>query len=535
MANTIDSLPKAFFKSAADSLIHEFCDTIYKDQNSIQKKPRKEIIEIVEKYLKTHLDEKDTKDQKIKIRDRILEEIRKPSQSIFGDENVNISLLNYFIKKGDDTLNEILTESIEIAKQIADKEEPESTENKTDENDVKIKKIVEKIMKAITNGVSIKRDIQIDSDEVETDEFDINGVTKQQIDDELDQIFGKIKDKAKIEEYITKILDKYPEIFESNKFKKYVYDKYGVNIANNDVAVATAPTSEEIAKGGIYKANEFIGETLLPYNTKDMVNVDGYNANKNITATAVPYKTTGGGVSDQLQKAMSDPKNISKVLSMVTSAMSNNPAQSQNGPNTELLDLLSKFNIDGAERITNKIYDMFTDSEKDSATVKQELYDKILEVMTSHLSSKDGKQMMLNYIDSIMQEQVKFISGKKEVSKHVFISILKNESDLKEEFKKSLDQSLKTVQLFNNDITNISPEQIKQISDKILDNLDKYIDNKIIEINKKKEDELLSMESLFSGGKRRNTKRRNTKRRNTKKKNTKRKNTKKRRNTKKML
>jgi hypothetical protein len=123
MANTIDSLPKAFFKSAADSLIHEFCDTIYKDQNSIQKKPRKEIIEIVEKYLKTHLDEKDTKDQKIKIRDRILEEIRKPSQSIFGDENVNISLLNYFIKKGDDTLNEILTESIEIAKQIADKEE----------------------------------------------------------------------------------------------------------------------------------------------------------------------------------------------------------------------------------------------------------------------------------------------------------------------------------------------------------------------------------------------------------------------------
>ena len=159
---------------------------------------------------------------------------------------------------------------------------------------------------------------------------------------------------------------------------------------------------------------------------------------------------------------------------------------------------------------------MFTDVEKDTATVKQELYDKIIEVMASHLSSIEGKQMMLNYIDSIMQEEIKFISGKKEVSKHVFISILKNESGLKEEFKKSLDEGLKTVQLYNNDITYITPEQIKQISNKILDDLNRYIDNKIIEINKERE-ELMSSEGLFVGGKKKNTKKRNIKkRRNTK-------------------
>lgn len=496
---SIDLIPRAFFSSAAENLVREFCDTIYKDDDDIEKKPREEIRKIVDNYLKTRLDEKDTKYQKIKIRDRILEEIRKPSQSIFGDENVNISLLNYFIKKRDNTLNDILTESIEIAKKMPDEKETKKAKNAEEENNQKIMKIVEKIMKAIANGVSIKRDNQIELDET-VDDFDIDEVSKQAIEKELEQLFGKIKDKEKIEEYITKILDKYPEIFESNKFKKYVYDKYGVNIADNKVAVATAPSPEEIARG-----------------------------NLNL------YKTNGGGVSDlikgavgdQIQNAMSDPTNISKGLSMVTSAgttMSNNPTQSQNDPNKELLDLLSKFNIDGAERITNKIYNIFTDVDKDSLTVKQELYDKILEVMVSHLSSKEGKQMMLNYIDSIMQEQIKFISGKKEVSKHVFISILKNESDLKEEFKKSLDQSLKTVQLYNNDITYITPEQIKEISDKILDNLDKYIDNKIIEKNKEKEEEFLSMQSLFSGGKKRNTKKRNTKRRrNTKKRNTKKK------------
>ena len=502
---SIDLIPREFFSSAAENLVREFCDTIYKDDDNIQKKPREEIRKIVDNYLKTHLDQKDTKDQKVKIRDRILEEIRKPSQSIFGDENVNISLLNYFIKKRDNTLYDILTEAIEIAKKMPDENKTKKAESVDEENNQKIMKIVEKIMKAIANGVSIKRDNQIELDET-VDDFDIDEVSKQAIEKELEQLFGKIKDKEKIEEYITKILDKYPEIFESNKIKKYVYDKYGVNIADNKVAVATAPSPEEIARG-----------------------------NLNL------YKTNGGGVSDLIKgavgSAMSDPKNMSNALSMVTSApttMSNNPTASQNNPNTEIVDLLSKFNIDGAERITNKIYDMFTDVDKDNATVKQELYDKILEVMTSHLSSREGKQMMLNYIDSIMQEQVKFISGKKEVSKHVFISILKNESDLKEEFKKSLDQSLKTVQLFNNDITNISLEQIKQISDKILDNLDEYVDKKIIEKNKKREEEFQSIESLLSGGKKRNTKKRNTKKRNTKKRNTKERNTKER-NTKKGL
>jgi predicted GTPase len=60
----IFALPNKYYKMAATEIAERFCDTIYKNQEDIEKYPRKEIIEIVENYLTNHLNAEDTEEQK---------------------------------------------------------------------------------------------------------------------------------------------------------------------------------------------------------------------------------------------------------------------------------------------------------------------------------------------------------------------------------------------------------------------------------------------------------------------------------------
>jgi hypothetical protein len=107
------------------------------------------------------------------------------------------------------------------------------------------------------------------------------------------------------------------------------------------------------------------------------------------------------------------------------------------------VDLLKGFYKEGAQLTVDKINEQLSDVTKEPAVVKQEIYDKILEVFRAHLTSEEGRKMIFEYIDTIMKANIEQLTEEKEIAKQGFISILKHGSpEIKDIFESALDRAL---------------------------------------------------------------------------------------------
>ena len=110
----INMIPQQAYEEAAQKLIHEICETIYKD-----KKPREEIVEIVENFIKTHLN--NSNENLHGIRDAIENSISKTTLSIYNNDHVNVLLLKKIISEDNGVNNKsgIFYKSLEQGVSVA--------------------------------------------------------------------------------------------------------------------------------------------------------------------------------------------------------------------------------------------------------------------------------------------------------------------------------------------------------------------------------------------------------------------------------
>ena len=112
----LNLVPRQFYREAAQKLVHEICETIYNETQV----PRKEIVDIVIKFVNTHLgfEPENPGDNPIGIRDAILDSVSKTTLEVYKDDIVNKLLLQKillkeFNEKGEVTKKGIFYKSLE--------------------------------------------------------------------------------------------------------------------------------------------------------------------------------------------------------------------------------------------------------------------------------------------------------------------------------------------------------------------------------------------------------------------------------------
>jgi hypothetical protein len=99
----INMVPRPFYTEAAQKLVHEICETIYKDLETEENKkyPRVEIIDIVEKFVDKHLGNppENPNENPMGIRDAISDSLAKTTLEIYKDDIVNMLLLQKILSE----------------------------------------------------------------------------------------------------------------------------------------------------------------------------------------------------------------------------------------------------------------------------------------------------------------------------------------------------------------------------------------------------------------------------------------------------
>jgi hypothetical protein len=84
----LNLVPRPFYTEAAQKVVHEICETIYKElDNNGDRMPREEIIKIVENFIEIHLN--NPNDNPTGIKDAIAASLSKTIPEIYKDEYIN--------------------------------------------------------------------------------------------------------------------------------------------------------------------------------------------------------------------------------------------------------------------------------------------------------------------------------------------------------------------------------------------------------------------------------------------------------------
>ena len=370
----INMVPRPFYTEAAQKLVHEICETVYKDLETKDNKkyPRVEIIDIVEKFVKTHLENTDTETPS-GIRKAIEDNLAKTTLEIYKDEKINMLLLQQILSEeigpdGKPKENGIFYKSLEQSINLTNNPDSNNAnnsggvDNKSDDTDKEKKEtdkdsetFAKKVVNELVNtNVEITQSEQPDTLNVDTNQ---NGG------------------------------DPYTDLM--NTASKKV----------TDFAVKNPLTTAVIAG---------VGSAALNGNKSGSGTGNGGNSTTNIG-----YEPNKNGVLPYIQTNC-------------------NGSGSGLGLPSVDLNFLSQF-LDGlkepiAEELVKKIQERLSDKTTDSLTVKRDIYEKILLVIQAHLQSKEGKDMLLGHIDRIIKKEVDILTTNDEIKKRLLKVIFKNKS-----------------------------------------------------------------------------------------------------------
>ena len=362
----LNLVPRPFYTEAAQKLVHEICETIYKDLDEKDRFPRVEIIEIVEGFVKTHLNNTDTETPS-GIRKAIEDNLAKTTLEIYKDEKINMLILQQILSEeldaeGNPMTNGIFYQSLEQSIELTNgtgSNNSSGVDNEKDINDDNNKK-------KETNKDSETFAKKLVNELVNTN-VEIPIIKGGGIADAMNSAAGNITGAMdSITGDITGAMD---------------------SIAGDNplLAAATASAGSQMLNGS--------GSGNQP----QITNI-GYEPNKN---GVLPYiQTNCNGVGLGLPSI--DLDFLAKIFDGLKKPI--------------------------AEELVKKIQERLPDKTTDSFTVKADIYEKILLVIQAHLQSKEGKDMLLGHIDKIIKKEVDILTTNDEIKKRLLKVIFKNKS-----------------------------------------------------------------------------------------------------------
>jgi hypothetical protein len=378
----INMVPRPFYTEAAQKLVHEICETIYKDLDEKDKFPRVEIIKIVEDFITAHLLNTDTEDPS-GIRKAIEDSLTKTTLEVYKDDVVNMLLLKNIISgelgpDGKPMENGIFYNSLKQSINITNNPDSNNADNANNANN---------------SG-------DVDNKNNKKDKNDDTNKEKKETDKDSETFAKKV---------VNELVNTNVEIAVSNQPNQVVGGDGGIFNVLSKNAAGFAKTNPMLAATGMA-----IGAAMLSRSQNNNGNGSGNGSGSgsgNGGTTNIGYEPNKNGVLPYIQ--------------------TNCNGSGLGMPNIDL-DFLGKI-LDNlkepiAEELVKKIQERLPDKTIDSVTVKSDIYNKILLVIQSHLQSQQGKDMLLGHINKVIQPEIDVLSNNDEMNKRLIKVIFKNKS-----------------------------------------------------------------------------------------------------------
>ena len=383
----LNLVPRPFYTEAAQKLVHEICETIYKElENNGDRIPRSEIIQIVKDFVTNHLNNppQNPNENPMGIRDAITDSLAKTTLEVYNDDVVNMILLQKILSEEIDPAGNPMPDGIfyKLLQQSVDAA-----------LDPSILEMLKKGTKASLNAIAMPVTVP--------GKMLLKGV-------------GQIYDKGK------------DVIIDQNK-KAYAKNVLAALPNVNIVDTPSQSSNDNSMKGGDIYSD--VGKNISSFGS-DFAAKNPLTAAAGMALGAAALsgslKGKGSGNGNGGTTNIGYEPNDKGVLPYIQTNC--------NGVGLGLpgidLDFLSGL-FDGlkepiAEELVKKIKERLPEKTTDSLTVKRDIYEKILLVIQGHLQSQQGKDMLLGHINKVIGEQIKDLTEGHEIKKRIIKVIFKN-------------------------------------------------------------------------------------------------------------
>jgi hypothetical protein len=376
----INMVPRPFYTEAAQKLVHEICETIYKElENNGDRIPRSEIIQIVEDFVTTHLNNppQNPNENPMGIRDAISDSLKRTTLEVYKDEKINMLLLQQILSEEngpDGIFYKSLEQSIKNTNNPDYKNSDNDNKKEKDDNTNKDKKNTDKDSEAFAKKV-VNELVNTNVEITQTPRPELVVGENNTADIEIIQPQQKGGD------------DGYSE------FMKNAANKATEFVGNNPLTAAAGVAVGSALLSGTGKGSEKGTGTV----SGGITNI-GYEPNKDGVLPYIQTNCNGSGLGL---------------------------------PGIDL-SFFSKF-LDGlkepiAEELVKKIQERLSDKTTDSLTVKSDIYNKILLVIQAHLQSQQGKDMLLGHINETIKPEIEKLTASYEIKKRLLNVIFKDKN-----------------------------------------------------------------------------------------------------------
>ncbi len=363
----INMVPRPFYTEAAQKLVHEICETIYKElENNGDRIPRSEIIQIVKDFVTTHLNNppQNPTENPTGIRDAISDSLKRTTLEVYKDEKINMLLLQQILSEengADGIFYKSLEQSIKNTNDPDYKNSANDNKKENDDDANKEKKDTdkdsEKFAKKVVNEL-VNTNVEITQSE-QTDSLKNDKEEQKGGDDGYSEFMKNAANKA---------------------------SEFAVN--NPLTTAAVVGVGSAMLKGSGKETGTASG---------GITNI-GYEPNKDGVLPYIQTNCNGSG----LGLPGIDLSFFSKFLDGLKEPI--------------------------AEELVKKIQERLSDKTTDSLTVKRDIYNKILLVIQAHLQSKEGKYMLLGHINETIKPEIEKLTASYEIKKRLLNVIFKDKN-----------------------------------------------------------------------------------------------------------
>ena len=437
----LNLVPRPFYREAAQKMVHEICETIYKElENNGDRIPRSEIIQIVKDFVTAHLNNppQNPTENPMGIRDAISDSLKKTTLEVYKDEKINMLLLQKILSE-ENGADGIFYKSLEQSiKNINDPDSKNSAiDNKKDKDDAaanKDKKDTDKDGEAFAKKVVnelVNTNVEItQSDQPAVADTNVENLESDQQEVADTDVENTESDKPAVSDTNAEntksdkpaVADTNVENLESDK--PVVADTNVKITQSNDID--SLEKDKKLGGGDIY---EDLGKNAMDFAAKNPLTAAAGMAvgSALLSGTGKGSGSSSGSGSGGITNIGYEP-NKDGVLPYI---QTNCNGSGLGLPGIDL-SFLSSF-LDGlkepiAEELVKKIQERLSDKTTDSLIVKRDIYNKILLVIQAHLQSKEGKDMLVGHINKTIKPEIDKLTASHEIKKRLLNVIFKDKN-----------------------------------------------------------------------------------------------------------
>jgi len=466
----INMVPRPFYTEAAQKLVHEICETIYKDlENNGDRIPRSEIIQIVKDFVTTHLNNppQNPTENPSGIRDAISDNLKKTMLEVYKDEKINMLLLQQILSEEngpDGIFYKSLEQSIKNTNDPDSKNSSNDNKKENDDDANKDKKDTEK-------------DDDTNKDKKDTDKNGDTNKDKKDTDKDSEAFAKKVVNElvnTNVQTPVIKGGNPHDPLSNPLEFmKKNPLTTLGLGAVGSAIAYGALTgndgknkkkTNSNDSKTNLLKSSGMLKGNGMPtipgINNKDLPSMSTFTDKaSHVFNQGMKLKTEldqhtaekeGNEAGDSVSNDDGDSTNITNleqgeqsniqmqhdtkgVLPYIQTNCNGSglgmPSLGMPNMNFNIIKpILDSIRQPVAEELVKKIQERLSDKTTDSLTVKRDIYNKILLVIQAHLQSKEGKDMLLGHINEIIKPEIEKLTASHEIKKRLLNVIFKDKN-----------------------------------------------------------------------------------------------------------